>query len=294
VAWSVIVNPSAGRGRTTRVLPSLQDRLDRLPLELTVHVSQSFDDARVAAAKAAAEGHDLVACGGDGIVGLLAGVAADHGVRLAIVPTGSGNDFATTLGYDRKRPLDAIEALLGGRDRTVDLGRANGTWYAGITCSGFDAEANRWANDVTWLSGTPLYVAAVFRTLVRFRPQRFRVTVDGDAHELDAWMVSVGNNRRYAGGMHITPDARLDDGLLDVCVVDGSLSPLQLVVQFPKVFSGRHVGHPAISMWRGREIEVEAIDSALPLEVWADGERVGPLPATMTAVPDALIVRAPA
>jgi diacylglycerol kinase (ATP) len=294
MAWTAIVNPAAGRGRTRRLLDDLAARLHAAPVEVAVHVAGSFDDAADTAAKAAAGGDDLVACGGDGLVGLLAGAAAEAGVRLAVVPTGAGNDFATSLGHDPRHPLDAVAALTRGHDRRVDLGRANGSWYAGVTCSGFDAEANRWANDVSWLSGTPLYVVAVFRTLVRYRPQRFRVVVDGAVHEHDAWMVSVGNNDRYAGGMRITPDARLDDGLLDVCVVDGSLSPLGLVREFPKVFAGRHVHHPAVTILRGREITVEPVDSPLPLEVWADGERVGPLPATIVAVPGALTVRVPA
>ena len=99
---------------------------------------------------------------------------------LAIVPTGAGNDFARVLGYDPKRPLDAFGVLAHGRDRVVDLGRVNGRWYTCVDRSGFDAEANRWANTVQRLSGTTLYVAAVLRTLAVYRPHRFRLTVDGD------------------------------------------------------------------------------------------------------------------
>ena len=176
----------------------------------------------------------------------------------AIVPTGAGNDFATTLGYDRKQPLDAIAAIAAGRDATVDLGIVNGRWYTCVTCSGFDAEANRWANTVTRLSGTPLYVAAVLRTLAVYKPCPFRVTVDGEVHETPAWMVAVGNSRAYAGGMQIVPDARMDDGLLDVCVI-GDLSRLQILRHFPKVFKGAHLGVPGITTYRGARVTVEAL-----------------------------------
>lgn len=293
MSWTALVNPAAGRGKTAKLVPDLRARLDACPAHVDMHISHSGSDARDTATHAAARGDDLIACGGDGLVGLLAGVAADHDVRLAIVPTGSGNDFASGLGYDPKHPLDSVAVLTRGVDATIDLGRAGDTWYAGITCSGFDAEANRWANGVTKLSGTTLYVAAVLRTLVRYSPQRFLVTVDGVPHDVRAWMVSVANNSQYAGGMRITPDARLDDGLLDVCVLDGTLTRLGLLRAFPKVFSGRHVDHPAVSIRQGKEITVEPIGSDLPLEVWADGERVGRLPETMTVVPGALTARVP-
>ena len=131
---------------------------------------------------------------------MVAGVAADTGRRLAVVPTGAGNDFARGLGYDPKHPLDAFAALAHGHDRVIDLGRVNGRWYTCVTASGFDAEANRWANTVHRLSGTPLYVAAVLRTLAVYKPHPFRLTVDGDTHELTAWLVAVGTGRRTAAG----------------------------------------------------------------------------------------------
>jgi len=207
------------------------------------------------------------------------------------VPTGAGNDFAVTLGYDRARPLDAIAAIATGRDELVDLGVVNGRWYTCVTCSGFDAEANRWANTVTRLSGTSLYVAAVLRTLAVYRPHPFRVTVDGLAHESPAWLVAVGNSRAYAGGMQIVPDARVDDGLLDVCVI-GDMSRAKLLRHFPKVFSGSHLSVPGIHIYRGEHITVEALGGD-SMEVWADGERVGPLPATMEPRRAALRVRVP-
>jgi diacylglycerol kinase (ATP) len=297
MAWTVVVNPAAGRGRTRRLLPELARRAESHADITGIHVAASADDARAHARKAADGGDDLVAVGGDGLVGLLAGVAAETGRRLALVPTGAGNDFAASLGYDTKHPLDAFGVLACGLDRAVDLGRARtadaavGTWYTGVTATGFDAEANRWANEVSWLRGTPLYVAATFRTLVRYRPRSFTVTVDGEAHDVEAWMVSVGNNSRYAGGMHITPAARMDDGLLDVCVI-GPLRVPAFMWSFPKVFSGRHVEHPLVTTWRGTEVGVAAHGDD-DLEVWADGEQVGPLPATMTAVRAALTVLVP-
>src|SRR5262249_4996861 len=129
-------------------------------------------------------------------------------------------------------------------------------------------------------------------TLAAYSPRQFRVTVDDEVHELRAWMVAVGNSRAYAGGMQIVPDARMDDGLLDVCVI-GDISRAQFVRHFPKVFSGTHLAVPGISGYRGARVGVET-PGRDDMEVWADGERVGPLPATMEPKPGALRVRVPA
>ena len=288
--WTVIVNPAAGRGRTRKLLPQLEAAARTSGAEL--HVSPEPGAPTKIALSAAEIGNDLVACGGDGLVTEVAGVAADTGRRLAIVPTGAGNDFARVLGYDTKRPLDAFAALGDGHDRVVDLGRVNGRWYTCVTASGFDAEANRWANTVQKLSGTTLYVAAVLRTIAVYKPHPFRLTVDGVHHEFRAWLVAVGNGPAYAGGMRIAPDARLDDGLLDVTVV-GEMSKPELLYNFPKVFKGRHTSHPKVQTLRGTTVALESLDDSIPLEVYADGERVGPLPGTMEAVRNALNVRVP-
>ena len=291
MTWTVIVNPAAGRGRTRRLLPDIEERAAAVGAK--IEVSLSADDPPRMAREAAAQGHDLVACGGDGVAAAVAGVAADTGRRLAIVPTGAGNDFARNLGYDAKHPLAAFDALAHGRDRVVDLGRVNDRWYTCVTASGFDAEANRWANTVHRLSGTALYVAAVLRTLAVYQPHPFRITVDGEQHELRAWLVAVGNGPAYAGGMKITPKASMDDGVLDVTVV-GELTRMQFLANFPKVFKGTHLAHPDIAIFRGTRVEIESLDPSLPMDVYADGERVGPLPATMEAVRQALRVRVPA
>jgi diacylglycerol kinase (ATP) len=291
VSWTAIVNPAAGRGRTRRILPELERAARDAGIELVV--SPEPGAPTKLALSAVESGRDLVACGGDGVVTEVAGVAADSGRRLAIVPTGAGNDFARVLGYDPKEPLRAFDVLANGTDRIVDLGRVNGRWYTCVTASGFDAEANRWANTVQRLSGTTLYIAAVVRTLAVYKPRRFRLTVDGDEHDVRAWLVAVGNGPAYAGGMRVAPDARLDDGRLDVTVV-GDMSRLDFLVTFPRVFKGTHITHKKIETFRGARVELEALDqSDVPMDVYADGERVGPLPASMEAVRDALTVRVP-
>jgi diacylglycerol kinase (ATP) len=240
----------------------------------------------------------VVACGGDGTVCALAGVAADHRGVLGIVPAGSGNDFARQLDIPRDDLAAAVALLRTGHVVAADLGRvrtADGSvdWFTTVANTGFDAAANEWANHVTWTSGPPLYVLATLRTLATYRPRRFRITVDDTVIDTDAWLVAVGNTRTYASGMMITPAASVHDGLLDVCVV-GPVSRVGFLRTFPSVFRGEHVAHPDVRTWRGTTVTVEAPDARAPIELWASGEHAGPLPATVEPVAGALAVVVPA
>jgi diacylglycerol kinase (ATP) len=287
---AIVVNPGSGRGKAGRLLDPVCERLRAAGGSVEVLASRSAEHA-TELARAAAERHPaVVAMGGDGMVAFVANGVLGTPAELGIVPTGSGNDFAAALGYSRRRPLDACTALLDGRTRVVDVGRIAGARaFLCVAGGGFDSEVNRVANEIRWARGTLVYVAAVFRTLRRFRPARFRVELDGEPTERDAMFVAVGNAPSYGGGMRITPDAVLDDGLLDVCVV-GAMSRTALLGQFPKLFRGTHVRHPAVELRRARTVRIEA---DRPFFLYADGEEIGPLPATMSVEPAALTALCP-
>ena len=293
--WTAVVNPVAGRGRTRRLLPELRNTL--AAHDVVVHVATSPADGVQAAVDAYGQGHGVVACGGDGTIAELAGVAAAHGGPLAVVPTGAGNDFARQLGLDLRRPLQAIDLLDDGELLDVDLGRAtavDGTTrtFTTVANTGFDSEANRWANGVRWARGSTLYLIAIARTLAVYRPQLVVVRVDDHEWRGKAWLVAIGNTRRYAGGLMITPAAEVDDGLLDVCVITATPTA-KFIARFPTVFRGNHTRFDEVMMLRGREVEVLADGAGPALEFWASGERVGALPAIATVDPKALRVLAP-
>lgn len=291
---TVVANPSSGGGRGRRLIPYLEEALSRLGIDHHIVVSRDADHA-VAAAREAAEGGAgaVLAVGGDGHVGACANGIAGSTTALGIIPAGAGNDFGRALGLQPRRPLASLGLLLDGTTRRIDLVNAQGNgWERRFVCvggAGFDSEANEYANTLTRLHGTPRYVVAVFRTLVRFRPASFTIGVDGRTLHQPAMMVAVGNAPAYGGGMRVVPGARVDDGLLDVCVV-GAVSKPEFVRTFPKVFKGTHVTHPKVQIMRGRSVELNA---DRPFEAYADGERLGPLPASFTVEPRALEVVAP-
>jgi diacylglycerol kinase (ATP) len=296
--WTAIVNPAAGRGRARARLPRVLDALASSGLDMEVVRSTDAADLVGRARDAFGRGRAVVACGGDGTVCALAGIAADDGGVLGILPLGSGNDFARQLEIPRGDVDAAIDVLRTGDVVSVDLGRAHTadgrtTWFTTVANTGFDAVANAWANDVTWTSGTPLYVLATLRTLATYSPTPVRVSVDDTTIETDAWLVAVGNTRTYASGMMITPSASVHDGVLDVCVV-GPVSRTAFLRTFPSVFRGAHVDHPEVRTARGAHVTVEALDPTATVDLWASGAHTGPLPACLEPVAGALSVVVPA
>ncbi len=298
-SFTIIVNPVAGRGRAQKALPALAaaaGSLVRDGVDIELRVSTTPEEPARIAADAFARGRAVVAGGGDGLANQLAPVAIEHRGVLGIVPLGSGNDMARALDLDHRDPVAALRLLEPGRAgvRTVDVARANGRVVLTVAASGFDSEANRWANTVTRFGGTPLYLAAVARTLATYRPHRFRLSIDdGPSREITAWLVAVANTASYGGGMRIAPHARFDDGLLDVIVV-GPISRPGFLRTFPGVFSGRHVAHPLVKTARARRVNLESLDPSVPIESYGDGERIGALPTEVTVDPGALRMLGPA
>jgi diacylglycerol kinase (ATP) len=292
--WTAVINPAAGRGRGRLPLPAIANTLAAVSADVRIEVSADLADARTIARSALDDGRGVVACGGDGLVSAVAGLAAECDGVLAIVPAGSGNDLARHLDIPLGDAGRAAALLERGALTRIDLGRAQsgdgtGAWFTTVANAGFDADANRWANGVEVVGGTPLYVLAVLRTLASYRPRVLRVTVDGERVDTVGWLVAVANSRSYAGGMKIAPDASLDDGALDVCVV-GEVSRGDFLRTFPRVFDGTHTRHPAVSVRRGTDVTIEMPEAQDAPELWASGERVGVLPANLGVAPGAVRV----
>jgi len=292
---AVVANPSSGRGKGARLIPQVDSLLSSLGVDHTTVTSRTAADPERLAREAASDGAEVVvALGGDGHVGNVANGVIGTEAALAVIPAGTGNDFARHLGLDRKDPLAAARLLASPSTRRIDVVKVNfdggERYFVNVAGTGFDSQVNEHANHVKLLKGTLKYVYSTFVTLARFKPGQFRIVIDGDERTVGGMLVAVGNAVSYGGGMKVTPDARMDDGVLDLCIL-GAVPKFEFVRTFPKVFSGKHVTHPSVQMLRGRRIEISA---DRPFEVYGDGERFGRLPATFTVVPGALPVVAPA
>jgi diacylglycerol kinase (ATP) len=284
-----VVNPVAGSGRALRVWEALRLRVHGLS-DWECATTERPGHARELASAASANGCTrVVVFGGDGTVCEAANGLVHSATALAIVPLGTGNDTARNLGV----PLDATAAAglaARGHARLIDLGHLETSrtrmYFANVAGFGFDAEvAWRVTRIPRLIGGTLPYVAGVLQTLWQFRSPRMSINVDGKVIiDGRTFMVAVANCPSYGGGMRIAPDARHDDGALDICVVS-DLSRLEILRMVPKLYTGGHAGHPAVRLLRGHTVTAESLDA---VRCHADGEVVGTLPATFGIVPNAL------
>lgn len=284
----MLVNPSAGGGRARRLLPQLESALDALGVGYRVVITTSLAHGCEEARRAAASGETPVVMSGDGLIGQVGGVLAGGDVPLGVIPGGRGNDFARVLGIPAEIP-DAARLLAAGKTRAIDVGEANGRRFLCIASCGFDAEANRIANDARFVKGNLVYAYAALRALVAWRPATFELELDGVRHEVRGYSVAAANSKAYGGGMFLAPDAELDDGMLDVVSV-GEVGKLRYLTNLPKVFKGRHLDHEEVTVRRAAEVGISA-DRALAM--YADGDHIADLPATIRVLPGALQVIVP-
>ena len=284
----LIVNPAADTHKAARLTQGVLARL-----------SEHVDATAVAGVDAAgsrrlvAEHRDsvdaVITLGGDGIVHLAVQELAGGDVPLGIIPAGTGNDSAATVGMATDPLTAATElgrAMVAGSTRSIDLGRAEGgdgppRWWVTVLAAGFDSGVNERANNMRWPRGPRRYDIGIALEALTLRPRHYRLELDGIASEFDATMVSVANGPQYGGGKLVAPDARIDDGHFTVCVI-APINRRLLARLAPKLDVGQHVGHPAVSFHTATQVRIEADRLA-----WADGERIGPLPVTSVCVPAA-------
>ncbi|PAZ10019.1 hypothetical protein CLM62_41905 [Streptomyces sp. SA15] len=288
--FTAVVNPTAGGSTGAAALLGVARLLREAGAALETEYSRSLTHAQELARHAGERGRVVLAVGGDGITGGVGGALSGTGTLFGIVPAGRGNDFARALGlptapadlarillHNEPSPVDTIELHSAVHDGTVVLGSV----YAGV-----DAVANRHANTAKLLRGTASYYAGGLRAVTTWRPARYRVTVDGVEHPHTGYTVVAANSGYYGSGRVIAPDARMDDGLLDIVMI--AEAPRRLFFALMnELRTGAHVHRPQVRILRGKEIRIEA-DRAVPYG--ADGEVEAVLPVTAKVLPGALSV----
>lgn len=284
----LLANPSAGSGRARELLPRVQAAMATAGLEQRTVMTTGLEHGCEEALAAAADGEVPVVLSGDGLIGQVGGALAGSETALGVIPGGRGNDFARVLGIPEEVDA-AVAALAAGRSRRIDVGEVNGRRFLCIASCGFDSDANRIANEAKWIRGNLVYAYAALRALIAWKPARFTITLDGARHDVRGYSVAAANSKAYGGGMFIAPDAELDDGLLDV-VTTGEAGKVHFLLNLPKVFNGKHVDNPEVSVSRAAEVRIEA---DRPFAVYADGDRIADLPATVRVLPRALRVIVP-
>ncbi len=293
---TILLNPASGRHKGRRRFRRALEVLRRAGVEPKIWESQSSQHLIGLARQAAEERPDVVvSAGGDGTHHYVLNGLCGSEIPLGILSLGSGNDLAKGLGIPVE-PREAAAVLVNGGTRWIDVARAHRAGnngfivYACIAGVGFDSVVTRFANErVRWVHGSPAYAWAILRCLKFYRPHALEIRSDEQDFSGEVIFATIGNNVSYGGGVKMAPRARLDDGLLDICIVP-AMSKLELLRWVPAAYRGEHLAHPRMIYFQARKVTLQ---SASRLELFGDGEFMQELPATIEAVPGALSVMVP-
>lgn len=297
----IIVNPVSANGRTALRWSGIEERLRLENARCEVAFTQQPGHATLLARQAVQAGFGvIVAVGGDGTLNEVLNGLHVNGrfadVQLGIIPSGTGTDLARSLGLPRN-PLQAALHVLRATPRRVDVGRIRcklgdgetERYFINVAGLGFDGQvADRVNRSSKAIGGTAPYLLHLSIALFSYRNKRVEWTLDGQSRVETLNSVIVCNGRYFAGGMHVSPNARLDDGLFHIITL-GDWGRLEFLMTLPRVYNGSHLAHPKVQEYVGREITVRANERMF---LQAEGELVGEAPATFTILPAALSVLA--
>lgn len=285
---TLLVNPSSAGGRTLKLLPRVEAALDARRAVFRVEKTRSLEHGVELALRAIELGEIPVVISGDGLLGAVGGAMAGSDTPLGLIPGGRGNDLARALGIPTD-PEEAVDVVLAGRTRTIDVGEANGKRFLGIVSVGFDSECNRLANETKFIRGNLVYAYSMVRTLIGWKPARFTIAVGDERKRLTGYFVDVANNSVYGGGMYIAPEAELDDGEFDVVSI-GEGGKLRFLLGLRDVLKGAHLDKEEVSVFRTSRLE---LDASRPFPVYADGDHLTDLPVSLRVLPRCLSIFVP-
>ena len=291
----LLVNPTAGRGLGKTHHKNIVAELKHQGIDFVDFTSNTAEVAKSQAHVAIAKGEitHLLVAGGDGMVNMGVNLVMDAGLPLGIIPCGTGNDIARALALPIDNVTWATQVAIDHLDiaKSVDVGRAVSSagqfYFLGSIAAGFDALVNARANKMKNIKGPIRYRIALYRELAAFKKLSYKLVVDGQIHLIEAMLCTIANAPSYGGGMMITPEARVDDGEMDLFIVH-KISRRELIKVFPHVYTGTHVTHPAVEIVRVKSVEIEA-----KAPVFTDGEAAGHAPVKVEVLPGGLRVLAP-
>jgi diacylglycerol kinase (ATP) len=274
--WAIVINPISGSGKGAVLGREVVGYFAANKLEYQIITATSAAKLRnnltdfLNSNLANCEG--VISVGGDGLAHLVLQSAVPLRTPFAVIAAGTGNDFVRALGWNSHGITVQLDAVTKQSPKPIDLGLVDSEWFGAILSTGFDAVVNERANSMRWPKGPMKYNAAIALELPKFKPLQYQIELDGKRIETEAMLIAIGNGNSYGGGMKVCPDANMSDGLFDVMVLR-PVSKFEFLKVFPKVFSGAHISHPKVDIYRSAKVTLQAEAVA-----YADGERIGGLP----------------
>jgi YegS/Rv2252/BmrU family lipid kinase len=294
----VFVNPSAGGGRATFHLPQIQKLFESFHIHTQFVATDGVAELEASIRNAISQGQrTLFALGGDGTFQALANAAFETDALLGVLPLGGGNDFAAGLGLSGD-PVKAAEAVLRGSPRLVDVVRARTAdgrmrLYVGGGGVGLDAEAARYASGVyRRFPGRLRYIASALRALAGYDPPEVQIDFPGSdlaSIRAKALLAAALNSPTYGAGLRLAPDAKLDDGLLHVILIE-DLGVLEVLKLLPRLMRSGELRTSRLKRWRAQRL---LLSTDRPSVFHGDGEILGPTPVEIDVVPRGMRVLAP-
>lgn len=279
--WAIVINPTSGQGKGAQIGKLVVGYFAKHDLSYQIitgisaeNVSRDLENF----ISLVPDCKGVVCVGGDGLAHLVLQAVVPNKVPFAVIPAGTGNDFVRALNW----PLDDLDNQLNcittKSPEKIDLGLVDGEWFGAVLSSGFDSVVNEKANTLKWPKGPAKYNLAIALELPLFKPSHFEIELDDRKINTEAMLIAVGNGSSYGGGMRVCPNASLTDGFFDVMVLN-PISKIEFIKVFPKVYSGEHIEHPEVNIYRTKKIQINAAAVA-----YADGERIGTLPISAECV----------
>ena len=277
----LFLNPAAGRGRAGRRARRINDLLVRAGEHVEMQLSTAVGDLEEQVRRSVERGvQRIVVAGGDGSVHeAVNGIMRAGGTAaLGVVPTGTGNDFAKAAGipldWQHATELLADRIMANERTRCIDIGRMNDRYFANGAGIGLDAKVTRIARSYRLPIGDLVYLIAILRTMLDgIASPRMRITTASGVREGPITLANVANGDWIGGMFNIAPDARHDDGIFDLLIVD-PVSWRRILQLLPRLMAGTHMREKEISHEHVTEVLVEADEA---VECHLDGEILPPL-----------------
>jgi len=270
--WLFIVNSVAGRGKTGRVLSELVTSLNNLGFNYEIEITKASRHATELAHEYIKKGYrKIVAVGGDGTVnevvnGIMRSTKADE-VQFGVIPKGGGNDFARNLHLDSNIE-ENLKVLLREDTKEVDVGRIEDNYFINALGIGFDAEVAENSKAIKFLNGFPRYILAILKTLLKLKARKIQLEINNETFERSILLMSIGNGISAGSGFLLTPNAIIDDGIYDICIIK-SLSVLRILKLLPTTITGEHINYPEVEIKQASMIKITTEN---PIPVYFDGE----------------------
>ena len=274
--WVVVINPVSGSGKGAILGTEAAGFFSERRLSYQIITATSADKLRSNLAEFLDSNVGLiegvVAVGGDGLVHLVLQMVVPRRIPFSAIPAGTGNDFVRALGWGLDEIKIQLNTVVSTPPAAIDLGLVDSEWFGAVLSTGFDSVVNEKANKMKWPKGPMKYNLAIAMELPKFKPLNYTIELDNQVIETEAMLIAVGNGGSYGGGLKVCPEAVMTDGLFDVMVLR-PVSKFEFVRVFPTVFSGKHINHKQVDIYRTKRVSLHA-----PAVAYADGERIGGLP----------------